>query len=152
MINKPKTSWRHTDQSCTSWPISVMQTNRCFSLLLFHNERPFLWNHVSSFRFILSTFNCVACVRLQLSSGQKTNTSDQVADQIHLSIPRFLHHYSSAVFVFSNCSVFNLDIWCLVWRGCRGGQGLQPNWYESYTYTGAQTEMCDCTVPKNNLK
>lgn len=106
----------------------------------------------SSFGFIVSTFNCVACVRLQLSSGQKTNTPDQVADQIHLSIPRFLHPYTSSVFVFSNYIVFNWDIWCLVWRGCRGGQGLQPNWYESYTQAHRQKcVIAQCLKTSENI-
>lgn len=33
---------------------------------------------------------------------------------------------------FSNVLVFNWDIWCLVWRGCRGGQGFALNCYDSY--------------------
>lgn len=87
----------------------------------------------SSFLHVQSFFIKLHCMcETAAVFRPQANTWDHVADQHHLAIRQFLHPDAPSYFVFSNFWFFNWDIWCLIWRGCSGSQGLQLNWYESH--------------------
>lgn len=115
-----------------------------FRLVSFSGRRRTLWKQTTV--FIIPGSFCLCETAAVFQPG--ANTSDQVAVQHHLSIHQSFHPDSSSVRAFSHFSGFNWDVWCLIWRGCRGGQGLWRNWCKSLPHTHKCVRVCLHRVQK----